>query len=53
MTIFLILAIALAVAWLLGFMLFHVASTTIHLLIVLALLSVALHLARGSSSPSK
>lgn len=46
---FLTLAIVLAVAWLVGFTLFHVTSTAIHLLIVLALLSVVFHLAaRGS-----
>jgi hypothetical protein len=43
----LFLAIILALAWVAGFVVFHVASTAIHLLIVLALVSVAVHLIRG------
>jgi hypothetical protein len=43
----LILAIVLALAWVGGFGLFHVASTAIHLLIVLALISLVLHFVRG------
>ena len=47
---FLILAIILGVAWALGFGLFHVASAAIHLLVVLALISVVLHFVRGRST---
>ncbi|HLK90280.1 MAG TPA: DUF5670 family protein [Polyangia bacterium] len=47
---FLTLAIAIAVVWLLGCTLFHVGSAAIHLLLALALFSVALHFARGSSA---
>lgn len=46
---FLALAILLAVAWLSGFTLFHVASAAIHILIVLAVISLVLHLVRGRS----
>ena len=44
---FFILAIALAVAWIFGFAVFHVASAAIHLLVVLALVSLVFHLVRG------
>jgi len=44
---FLILAIALAVAWIFGFTVFHVASAAIHLLVILALVSLVLHIVRG------
>src|ERR1043165_7262573 len=43
----LILAILLAVGWLLGFTVFHVASATIHILLVAAIIGVVLHLVRG------
>jgi hypothetical protein len=45
-----ILAVILGIAWLLGFTVFHVASGAIHLLIVLAIISVVFHFVRGSSS---
>lgn len=41
------LAIILAVAWLLGFSIFHVASAAIHVLIVLAIVAVIVHLVQG------
>lgn len=44
---FLLLAIVLGIAWLMGFTVFHVASVGIHLLIVAAIISVVLHLVRG------
>ena len=44
---FILLAIILAIAWVLGFTVFHVASFGIHLLIVLAVISLVLHLVRG------
>ena len=49
----LILAILLAVAWLAGFTVFHVASATIHILLVLAIIGVVLHLVRGASSSGR
>jgi hypothetical protein len=45
---FLILAIVLAVAWVFGFTVFHVASAAIHLLVILALVSLVLHIVRWS-----
>jgi hypothetical protein len=44
---FLILAIVLALAWVFGFTVFHVASAAIHLLIILALASLVFHEVRG------
>ncbi|HEX4452022.1 MAG TPA: lmo0937 family membrane protein [Kofleriaceae bacterium] len=43
----LILAIILAVAWIFGFTVFHVASAAIHILIILAIVSLIAHLVRG------
>ena len=45
---FLILAIIVGVAWLLGFVVFHVASSAIHLLLVLAIVGIIVHFVRGS-----
>jgi hypothetical protein len=44
---FLILFIVLLVAWLLGFFAFHVAGGLIHLLIVVAVISLIVHFVRG------
>jgi hypothetical protein len=46
-TVFLILFLVLIVAWLLGFTMFHVASALIHILLVLAIISIILHFVRG------
>jgi hypothetical protein len=43
----LILAIVLGLAWITGFGFFHVASAAIHILIVLAIISLLLHFIRG------
>jgi hypothetical protein len=45
MTIFAILL----VMWLLGFTVFHVASGLIHLLLILAVISLVMHFVRGRS----
>jgi Family of unknown function (DUF5670) len=42
-----ILAVILLVMWLLGFVVFHVASGLIHLLLIVAVISVILHLVKG------
>ena len=44
----LFLAVLFLVAWLLGFLVFHVASAAIHVLLIVGLASVVVHLARGS-----
>jgi hypothetical protein len=43
----LILAIILLVAWLLGFLVFHVASGLVHLIVVVAVVLFILHFIRG------
>jgi len=49
---FLALALLLALAWLTGFGVMHVASTAIHVLIVLAIVSLVVHLFRGRTATS-
>ena len=44
---FFALAVILVVAWLLGFMVFHVAGGLIYLLLVLAIVSIVWHAIRG------
>ncbi|HEV8150736.1 MAG TPA: lmo0937 family membrane protein [Gemmatimonadales bacterium] len=41
------LAVILVVAWLLGFIVFHAAGGLIHLLLLLALISIVWHFVRG------
>ena len=43
------LAAILLVAWVLGFVVFHVASGLIHLLLIVAVIVVVLRLVRGRS----
>jgi hypothetical protein len=43
----LLLAGVLGVAWILGFGVYHVASAAIHVLLLLALVSIVLHFVRG------
>jgi hypothetical protein len=47
---FLGLFVILLVLWLLGFFAFHVAGGLIHLLIILAVISLVIHLFRGRSA---
>jgi Family of unknown function (DUF5670) len=47
MSIFTILFIILLIAWLMGFAVFHVSSALIHILLVVALISLVLHFVRG------
>jgi len=44
------LGVILLIAWIGGFGVFHVASAAIHVLIVLALISIVLHFVRGRST---
>ena len=46
MSIFTILFIVLLIAWIMGFTVFHVASGLIHILLVVALISLVLHFVR-------
>ncbi|MEO8553772.1 MAG: lmo0937 family membrane protein [Kofleriaceae bacterium] len=48
----LILALVLGIAWVLGFTVFHVASTAIHILLVLAVIGLIAHFVRGRGGPA-
>jgi hypothetical protein len=43
----LVVAAALFVVWALGFFAFHIGGSLIHILLVTAVISLALHFARG------
>lgn len=47
---FLILCLVLFVAWILGFAMFHVAGGLIHLLLIVALISLVMHFVRGRTA---
>ncbi|HEY1241326.1 MAG TPA: lmo0937 family membrane protein [Bryobacteraceae bacterium] len=47
---FLVLFFVLLVAWLLGWVAFHVASGLIHILLILAVISIIAHFFRGRST---
>ena len=47
---FLILFAILVVIWLLGFTAFHVAGGLIHLLLIVAVISLVLHFVRGRTA---
>jgi hypothetical protein len=47
---FIAVALLLAIAWVLGFTVMKVSSVAIHLLIVLAVVSLAVHFFRGTRS---
>ncbi|WP_213807309.1 DUF5670 family protein [Granulicella sp. dw_53] len=44
---FLILAVVLVVLWLAGFLVMHVSSLAIHLLVLFAIISVIMHFVTG------
>ena len=48
----LILAVVLAVAWLMGFVVFHVATAAIHFLLLAAVVGVVVHFVR-STAPNR
>ena len=45
-----IIAVILVIAWVLGYFAFHVTSGIIHILLVIAVISVVLQLIRGNRS---
>jgi hypothetical protein len=47
---FLVLFIVLLVAWATGFLAFHVAGALIHLLLILAVISLIVHFFRGAGA---
>jgi hypothetical protein len=48
----LLLAVILALAWVFGFGVYHVASAAIHILLILAVIAVVLHFVRGVGTRS-
>jgi hypothetical protein len=44
------LFVILVIMWMLGFLAFHVAGGLIHLLLIFALISLVMHLFRGSTA---
>jgi hypothetical protein len=50
-TMLLALATLIAIAWLLGFTVFHVASGAIHILIVVAIVVAIVHFVQGRRAP--
>jgi hypothetical protein len=46
----LILAVLVGIAWLLGFVVFHVAGAAIHVLLAVAIVAAIVHFARGGAS---
>ena len=47
---FMTLFVVLLVLWLLGFLAFHVAGGLIHLLLIIAVISLIMHFFRGRSA---
>ena len=47
---FLTLFVVLLILWLMGFFAFHVAGGLIHLLLIVALISLVMHFFRGRSA---
>ena len=47
---FIIIAAVLVIAWLLGLTAFHVAGGLIHLLLILAVISIVIHFVSGRSA---
>jgi hypothetical protein len=47
---FLVIALLLAVVWVGSFVMFHVASGLIHLLLLFAIISLVIHLFSGSKT---
>jgi hypothetical protein len=45
-----ILAVILGIAWFMGFTVFHVTSTALHLLVVFAIAAIVVHLFRRDRS---
>jgi hypothetical protein len=47
---YLVLFIVLLLAWIGGFVVFHVAGALIHILLIVAIISLIMHFVRGASS---
>jgi hypothetical protein len=51
MSVWMILFLVLLVAWIGGFTVFHVASGLIHLLLIVAVISLVMHFVSGRTAP--
>ena len=47
--LFLILFVVLLLAWIFGFVVFHVAGAALHILLALAVVSLVVHFVRGGT----
>jgi hypothetical protein len=47
--LFLILFVLLLLAWIFGFVVFHVAAAAIHILLILAVIALIIHFVRGGT----
>ena len=45
------IGVILLIAWLLGFVAFHVAGGLIHILLVIAVVAIIMHFIRGRGTP--
>ncbi len=45
-----VIGVVLLVAWLLGFVVFHVSSALIHIVLVVAVIMFVMHLVKGRNS---
>jgi len=50
MSFFMVLFVVLLLAWILGLSVFYVAGAFIHILLIVAVISLILHFVRGRSS---
>jgi hypothetical protein len=50
--LFLILFVVLLLAWIFGFALFHIAGAALHILLVLAIVSLVVHFVRSGTRAS-
>jgi Family of unknown function (DUF5670) len=46
---FMLLFLVLLIGWVLGFIVFHVSSALIHLLLIVAVIALILHFVRGTT----
>ncbi len=49
MNIFTFLFVVMVIAWIFGWIVFHVAGALIHLLLIVAVISLILHFVRGTA----
>jgi Family of unknown function (DUF5670) len=50
MSVWLVLFVVFVLAWIGGFMMFHIAGGLIHLLLIFAVISIIVHFVRGKAA---